>query len=161
MRALWIATALGTVFLWGCGSQPGSEPTGTPSAKAPPAATKAFEWTVMDDSGKTSTAPGSLDDLGVKVYPGATLQPEPAKPMRMDSADHATYTVGFLTPDSPEKIMDFYKSEAKSGASSKIGETLTFIGESKQGDNLDVIAVTDKDSSQTVITLTVKKAKKS
>ena len=61
--------------------------------------------TITANSSNTLTAA----DLGIAIYPGAT---EGKGGMRMNIAGKSMVTANFLTPDSPDKVMAFYKDQA-------------------------------------------------
>ena len=61
--------------------------------------------TITANSSSTLTAA----DLGIAIYPGAT---EGKGGMRMNIAGKSMVTANFLTPDSPDKVMAFYKGQA-------------------------------------------------
>ncbi len=61
--------------------------------------------TISANSSDTLTAA----DLGIAIYPGAT---EGKAGLRMNIAGKSMVTANFLTPDSPDKVMAFYKDKA-------------------------------------------------
>jgi len=61
--------------------------------------------TITANSSDTLTAA----DLGIAIYPGAT---EGKAGLRMNIAGKSMVTANFLTPDSPDKVMAFYKDKA-------------------------------------------------
>ncbi len=61
--------------------------------------------TITANSSGTFTAA----DLGIAIYPGAT---QGKAGLRMNIASKSMVTANFLTPDSPDKVMAFYKDKA-------------------------------------------------
>ena len=61
--------------------------------------------TITANSSDTFTAA----DLGIAIYPGAT---QGKGGLRMNIAGKSMVTANFLTPDSPDKVMAFYKDKA-------------------------------------------------
>jgi hypothetical protein len=61
--------------------------------------------TITANSSDTFTAA----DLGIAIYPGAT---QGKAGLRMNIAGKSMVTANFLTPDSPDKVMAFYKDKA-------------------------------------------------
>jgi hypothetical protein len=64
-------------------------------------------------------------DLGIAIYPGAT---EGKAGLRMNIAGKSMVTANFLTPDSQDKVMAFYKDKAGPNAqtvTTSLGGTIT------------------------------------
>jgi hypothetical protein len=61
--------------------------------------------TITANSSDTFTAA----DLGIAIYPGAT---QGKSGLRMNIAGKSMVTANFITPDSPDKVMAFYKDQA-------------------------------------------------
>jgi len=77
--------------------------------------------TITANSSDTFTAA----DLGIAIYPGAT---EGKAGLRMNIAGKSMVTANFLTPDSQEKVMAFYKDKAGPNAqtvTTSAGGTIT------------------------------------
>jgi hypothetical protein len=60
---------------------------------------------ITENPNETMTA----SDLGIAIYPGAT---QGKGSLRMTIAGKSMVTANFLTPDSPDKVMAFYKGVA-------------------------------------------------
>jgi hypothetical protein len=70
------------------------------------------EITINTPKGAISANPNetfTATDLGIAIYPGAT---QGKGGLRMNIAGKSMVTANFLTPDSPDKVMAFYKGLA-------------------------------------------------
>jgi hypothetical protein len=113
------------------------------------------EITINTPKGNISANPNETftsSDLGVAIYPGATQQ---KGGLRMNIAGKSMVTATFLTPDSPDKVMTFYKGLAGPSAqimSSGSGGIITM----QSGSNAVNVTVTQSsgdNSGQTQITI--------
>ena len=94
-------------------------------------------------------------DLGVAIYPGATRQ---EGGMQINSGSGSMVTVVYSTPDSLNKVIDFYKS--KLGESSSViqtgtGAVITSASQNSAGENNEsmVITLTSDPDGQTKIAI--------
>ncbi|MGA2350378.1 MAG: hypothetical protein ABSF70_08105 [Terracidiphilus sp.] len=90
--------------------------------------------TMSTPMGNITTTPDesiSASDLGVAVYPGAQAT---HKGMRMEMPGASGVILEFLTSDSPDKVLAFYKNELGSGAVvvSLFGQSTARLQMSKQ-----------------------------
>jgi hypothetical protein len=70
------------------------------------------EVTINTPKGAITANPNetmTASDLGIAIYPGAT---QGKGGLRMTIAGKSMVTANFLTPDSPDKVMAFYKVQA-------------------------------------------------
>lgn len=94
----------------------------------------------------------TASDLGIAIYPGAT---QAKGGLRMTIAGKSMVTANFLTPDSPDKVMTFYKDQVGPNAqimSSGAGGMITM----QNGSNSVTVTVTqsaNENNGETQITI--------
>ncbi len=97
--------------------------------------------TINANSSSTFTAA----DLGIAIYPGAT---EGKAGLRMNIAGKSMVTANFLTPDSQDKVMAFYKDKAGPNAqtiTTSAGDTISI----QNGANSITVTVTQASTPNT------------
>lgn len=119
--------------------------------------------TATDASGKTTTYETSnkldVSELGVDVYPGATLEEGQNAAAKVKTNEGEMVTAKLLTPDKPEKIEAFYKKLLKDATSFSNAESATVSGKTTGGDSVMITASWNKDQSKTEIGILVTKKK--
>jgi hypothetical protein len=104
--------------------------------------------TITANSSDTFTAA----DLGIAIYPGATQGKDG---VRVNIAGKSMVTANFLTPDSPDKVMAFYKDKAGPNAqtvTTSIGGTIS-IQNGANSINVTVAQSTNDNNGETQITI--------
>ncbi|MCX6362384.1 MAG: hypothetical protein NT029_21530 [Armatimonadetes bacterium] len=100
-----------------------------------------FEGT--DASGKAVKAEGGknvdMSGLGVPQYPGATLKDEGSQ-LKVETSTGATHGVTLITPDPPQKVVDWYKGQLTDATSMNMPEGAMVMGKSKGGQQVTVTA---------------------
>jgi hypothetical protein len=104
--------------------------------------------TITANSSDTFTAA----DLGIAIYPGATQGKDG---VRVNIAGKSMVTANFLTPDSPDKVMAFYKDKAGPNAqtvTTSIGGTIS-IQNGANSISVTVAQSTNDNNGETQITI--------
>jgi hypothetical protein len=100
-----------------------------------------FEGT--DASGKAVKAEGGknvdMSGLGVPQYPGATLKDEGSQ-AKVETSTGATHGIALVTPDPPQKVVDWYKGQLTDATSMNMPEGAMVMGKSKDGQQVTVTA---------------------
>lgn len=117
--------------------------------------------TSTNASGKTSTFETStkfdLSELGVDIYPGATLVEEQNAAAKVKTNEGTMVTAKLQSTDKPEKIEAFYKKAVKNATSFSSEESATISGKTAAGDQVMITASWNKDQSKSEIGILVTK----
>lgn len=183
MKSLYFALALVSLLAIGCGSKktvvgPGGTATVEESGDNKKTTINTTEGTAIveqndkegtskitatDASGKTSTFETSnkldLAELGVDIYPGATLEEGENAAAKVKTNEGEMITAKLLTSDKPEKIEAFYKKLLKGATSFSNAESATISGKTTGGDSVMITASWNKEQSKTEIGILVTKKK--
>jgi flagellar basal body-associated protein FliL len=99
------------------------------------------------------------NDLGIAIYPGAQQQKDS---LRMTFGGKTTVTANYLTPDSKDQVVAFYKDKAGPNAQSMItNDSAEFMVDVSGGDQATVIINQNAKSHNGETQITIVRAPKS
>ncbi len=113
------------------------------------------QYTVSTPGGAitASTAqPVTASELGIAIYPGAT---QGKGTLHMTVAGKSMVTANFLTSDSPDKVMAFYKDQAGPNAEVMTTDTGGYINVNNGSDSITITVVqqANQNNGETQITI--------
>lgn len=155
MQRVWIAVMTAVIVLAGCSS---SKKVYSANGTTVTTDTSQKTVTVQASDATMTMGKGVVDaaSLGVPIYTGAT---EDEGSMSVSGTKGSTQVVAFSTPDSFDKVYEFYKSKMPAGSQkmkvdsgdSSLAEFV--VGGQKAGEMTTLVMITKKDD-KTSITIT-------
>jgi hypothetical protein len=99
-------------------SNAATAPTDTPAAPADASGATATPGMTVHTKDGDATIGGSVDTskLGAPVYPGATTDPNSQGSLSASSNTGSTVIATYQTPDTFDKVYDYYKSQMPAGS---------------------------------------------
>ena len=98
-----------------------------------------------------------MSGLAVSRYPGSTVDEGGSAQVAVDTPQGKQWTLSLKTPDSLDKVTDFYKKEIDASGSFSTTDAATLTGKTKDGDAAAVILSRESDGTKILITVTKKK----